>query len=170
MADVNVWNGTAWKQSGLGEAYVWNGTAWTYPTLKYWDGNGWVKSVGITESALNSYTTLQYVPATAEFLLAANGMVLDAAASPLGSGRWIRSSSSAPTNYQAYVTVTSGTLDAGSASTGTWVNLDVNRSWTITIDNGSTSAVLSVKIRPTNGANCSTTTVTLVAESSYPFP
>lgn len=78
-------------------------------------------------------------------------------------GDWIDPKAAAPGTYEARVTVTSGSLSSG--TTGTWLALTSNRTWTVTRDTvGTSTCVFTVEIRKGSGSTLASATITLEAE------
>ena len=103
---------------------------------------------------------------TATYTLESDGDVVRAT-TPLGSsdiGDWIDPKASAPSDYEVQATLNSGTLTSG--TTGSWLALTSNRSWTLTRATvGAADQVnLTIEIRKGSGATLASATVTLDAE------
>ena len=103
---------------------------------------------------------------TATYTLESDGDVVRAT-TPLGSsdiGDWIDPKASAPSDYEVRATLNSGTLTSG--TTGSWLALTSNRSWTLTQATvGAADPVdLTIEIRKGSGATLASATVTLDAE------
>ena len=103
---------------------------------------------------------------TATYTLESDGDVVRAT-TPLGSsdiGDWITPKASAPSDYEVRATLNSGTLTSG--TTGSWLALTSNRSWTLTQATvGAADQVdLTIEIRKGSGATLASATVTLDAE------
>ena len=103
---------------------------------------------------------------TATYTLESDGDVVRAT-TPLGSsdiGDWITPKASAPSDYEVRATLNSGTLTSG--TTGSWLALTSNRSWTLTQATvGAADPVdLTIEIRKGSGATLASATVTLDAE------
>jgi hypothetical protein len=103
---------------------------------------------------------------TATYTLESDGDVVRAT-TPLGSsdiGDWIDPKASAPSDYEVRATLNSGTLTSG--TTGSWLALTSNRSWTLTQATvGAADQVdLTIEIRKGSGATLASATVTLDAE------
>lgn len=165
MVLVKAWTGSEWKTSDLGEAVLWNGSAWTYPRLKYWDGSGWVQSVGIPESQLSFADFAFDQTVTSGVALTTNGNVDEILTVGTSTrSTWINTSSVNGSVYEVYANVNSGSV-SGSA-TGTWLALSTQRSWEVSSYLSISQAQLTLYIRPTGAsANSSQTVVYLSAES-----
>lgn len=103
---------------------------------------------------------------TATYTLESDGDVVTAT-TPLGSsdiGDWIDPKASAPSDYEVQATLNSGTLTTG--TTGSWLALSSNRSWTLTrlTVGAATQVTLTIEIRKGSGAVLASATVTLDAE------
>lgn len=105
---------------------------------------------------------------TATYTLESDGDVVTAT-TPLGSadiGDWISPKASAPSDYEVRATLNSGTLNAGSSATGSWLALTSNRSWgvTRTVVGVADTGDLTIEIRKGSGATLASANVTLDAE------
>ena len=103
---------------------------------------------------------------TATYTLESDGDVVRET-TPLGSsdiGDWIDPKANAPSDYEVQATLNSGTLTSG--TTGSWLALTSNRSWTLTRATvGAADQVdLTIEIRKGSGATLASATVTLDAE------
>ena len=103
---------------------------------------------------------------TATYTLESDGDVVRVTTT-LGSadiGDWISPKASAPSDYEVRATLNSGTLTSG--TTGSWLALSSNRSWTLTRATvGAADQVnLTIEIRKGAGATLASATVTLDAE------
>ena len=103
---------------------------------------------------------------TATYTLESDGDVVRAT-TPLGSsdiGDWIDPKASAPSDYEVRATLNSGTLT--SRTTGSWLALTSNRSWTLTqaTVGAATQVDLTIEIRKGSGATLASATITLEAE------
>lgn len=103
---------------------------------------------------------------TATYTLESDGDVVTAT-TPGGSidaGDWIDPKANAPSDYEVRATLNSGTLSSG--TTGSWLALTSNRSWTLTrVTVGAANQVqLTIEIRKGSGAALASATVTLDAE------
>ena len=103
---------------------------------------------------------------TATYTLESDGDVVTAT-TPGGSidaGDWIDPKANAPSDYEVRATLNSGTLTSG--TTGSWLALTSNRSWTLTqVTVGvATQVDLTIEIRKGSGATLASATVTLDAE------
>jgi hypothetical protein len=80
---------------------------------------------------------------------------------------WVTPTSAAA-NYEVFVTVVSGSLAFTSSTTGSWIGLNINRSWFIQrTGNGYTSAQITVQIRRVGTSTVlDTATIYLEAEVS----
>jgi hypothetical protein len=103
---------------------------------------------------------------TATYTLESDGDVITAT-TPGGSvdaGDWIVPKASAPSDYEVRATLVSGTLSTG--TTGSWLALSSNRSWTLTrvVVGVADQVELTIEIRKGSGATLASATVTLDAE------
>jgi hypothetical protein len=103
---------------------------------------------------------------TATYTLESDGDIVRVT-TPLGSadiGDWISPKASAPSNYEVLATLNSGTLTSG--TTGSWLALTSNRSWTLTraIVGAADTVNLTIQIRKGSGSTLASATVTLDAE------
>lgn len=103
---------------------------------------------------------------TATYTLESDGDVVTAT-TPLGSsdiGDWIDPKANAPSDYEVRATLNSGTLTSG--TTGSWLALTSNRTWTLgRVTVGVADQVeLTIEIRKGSGATLASATVTLDAE------
>lgn len=103
---------------------------------------------------------------TATYTLESDGDVISAT-TPGGSvdeGDWIDPKASAPSDYEVQATLNSGTLTSG--TTGSWLALSSNRSWTLTraVVGAATQVDLTIEIRRGSGAVLASANVTLDAE------
>lgn len=103
---------------------------------------------------------------TATYTLESDGDVVTAT-TPGGSvdaGDWIDPKASAPSDYEVRATLNAGTLTSG--TTGSWLVLSSNRSWTLTqaAVGAATQVDLTIEIRKGSGATLASATVTLDAE------
>lgn len=115
---------------------------------------------GVTVSSVGSGSQ------TATYTLESDGDVVRET-TPLGSadiGDWIDPKANAPSDYEVQATLNSGTLTSG--TTGSWLALTSNRSWTLTqaIVGSATTVDLTIEIRKGSGATLASATVTLDAE------
>lgn len=103
---------------------------------------------------------------TATYTLESDGDVMTAT-TPGGSvdaGDWIDPKASAPSDYECRATLDAGTVSSG--TTGSWLALTSNRSWTlqqVTVG-AATQVSLTIEIRKASGATLASATVTLDAE------
>lgn len=102
--------------------------------------------ITLTSHTINSFT-VDPVPSVAYFTLRSDG-VAEYYASPSGtgtiSGQWVLPADMAPF-YECRATVTSGSLDSG--TTGSWLALTSNRSWSITQSGfGSRSCIFTLDV------------------------
>jgi hypothetical protein len=103
---------------------------------------------------------------TATYTLESDGDVVRET-TPLGSsdiGDWIDPKANAPSDYEVQATLNSGTLTSG--TTGSWLALTSNRSWTLTRATvGAADTVdLTIEIRKGSGATLASAPVTLEVE------
>lgn len=102
---------------------------------------------------------------TATYTLESDGDVLSVT-TPGGSvdaGDWIDPKASAPSDYEVQATLNAGTLTSG--TTGSWLALSSNRSWTLTraTVGTATQVDLTIEIRRGSGATLASANVTLDA-------
>ena len=116
---------------------------------------------GLTISAIGSGGAQ-----TATYTLESDGDVIIATTvdGSLDAGDWISPKASAPSDYEVQATLVSGTLSTG--TTGSWLALSSNRSWTLQrVTVGvATQVTLTIEIRKGSGAVLASATVTLDAE------
>jgi hypothetical protein len=116
---------------------------------------------GLTISAIGSGGAQ-----TATYTLESDGDVIIATTvdGSLDAGDWISPKASAPSDYEVQATLNAGTLTSG--TTGSWLALSSNRSWTLgRVTVGVADQVdLTIEIRKGSGATLATATVTLDAE------
>ena len=103
---------------------------------------------------------------TATYTLESDGDVVTAT-TPGGSidaGDWIDPKASAPSDYEVQATLNAGTLTSG--TTGSWLALSSNRTWTLqqVVVGTATQVSLTIEIRKGSGATLASATVTLDAE------
>jgi hypothetical protein len=103
---------------------------------------------------------------TATYTLESDGDVVTATTGggSVDAGDWIVPKASAPSDYEVRATLVSGTLSTG--TTGSWLALSSNRSWTlqrVTVG-AATQVTLTIEIRKGSGAVLASATVTLDAE------
>ena len=103
---------------------------------------------------------------TATYTLESDGDVMSATTGggSVDQGDWISPKASAPSDYEVQATLVSGTLSTG--TTGSWLALSSNRSWTLQrVTVGvATQVTLTIEIRKGSGAVLASATVTLDAE------
>jgi hypothetical protein len=103
---------------------------------------------------------------TATYTLESDGDVMSATTDggSVDEGDWIDPKASAPSNYEVQATLNAGTLTTG--TTGSWLALSSNRSWTLgRVTVGAADQVeLTIEIRKGSGATLASATVTLDAE------
>ncbi len=81
------------------------------------------------------------------------------------SGDWITPKAAAGINYEARVTVTSGTLSSGTS--GSWLPLNITRTWTVTAVSTIKTCTFTLEIREaTSGTVVASASITITAESS----
>jgi hypothetical protein len=103
---------------------------------------------------------------TATYTLESDGDVMSATTGggSVDQGDWIDPKANAPSDYEVQATLVSGTLSTG--TTGSWLALSSNRSWTlqrVTVG-AATQVTLTIEIRKGSGAVLASATVTLDAE------
>ena len=116
---------------------------------------------GLTISAIGSGGAQ-----TATYTLESDGDVMSATTDggSVDAGDWIDPKANAPSDYEVQATLVSGTLSTG--TTGSWLALSSNRSWTlqrVTVG-AATQVTLTIEIRKGSGAVLASATVTLDAE------
>ena len=103
---------------------------------------------------------------TATYTLESDGDVVSDSTifGPVDEGDWITPKANAPSDYEVQATLNAGTLTSG--TTGSWLALTSNRSWTLTQATvGAADQVdLTIEIRKGSGATLASATVTLDAE------
>jgi hypothetical protein len=103
---------------------------------------------------------------TATYTLESDGDVMSATTDggSVDAGDWIDPKANAPSDYEVQATLVAGTLSTG--TTGSWLALSSNRSWTlqrVTVG-AATQVTLTIEIRKGSGAVLASATVTLDAE------
>lgn len=142
MTDAR-WDGSAWQP--LTTTRRWNGSAWVDLTFgRRWNGSAWVDVLPRVKISPRTLAD----PATDGFIayeLLSSG-VAQRVSGTLGTltyaGEWRVRGASA--DYEVRATLTSGSLDAGSSATGTWLALSTSRSWFRDFDG---NAALTIEIR-----------------------
>jgi hypothetical protein len=103
---------------------------------------------------------------TATYTLESDGDVVSDSTifGPVDEGDWITPKANAPSDYEVQATLNAGTLTSG--TTGSWLALTSNRSWTLTQATvGAADTVdLTIEIRKGSGATLASATITLEAE------
>ena len=103
---------------------------------------------------------------TATYTLESDGDVMSDSTifSPVDEGDWITPKANAPSDYEVQATLNAGTLTSG--TTGSWLALTSNRSWTLTqaTVGAATQVDLTIEIRKGSGATLASATITLEAE------
>lgn len=103
---------------------------------------------------------------TATYTLESDGDVISATTDggSVDEGDWIDPKANAPSDYECLATLNSGTLTSG--TTGSWLALTSNRSWSLQkISIGQATQVdLTIEIRKGSGATLASANVTLDAE------
>ena len=103
---------------------------------------------------------------TATYTLESDGDVMSATTDggSVDEGDWIDPKAAAPSDYEVQATLVGGTLSTG--TTGSWLALTSNRSWTLQrVTVGVADQVdLTIEIRKGSGAVLASATVTLDAE------
>jgi hypothetical protein len=103
---------------------------------------------------------------TATYTLESDGDVVTATTDggSVDAGDWISPKANAPSDYEVQATLVGGTLSTG--TTGSWLALTSNRSWTLQrVTVGAADQVdLTIEIRKGSGATLASATVTLDAE------
>jgi hypothetical protein len=103
---------------------------------------------------------------TATYTLESDGDVVTATTGggSVDAGDWIDPKANAPSDYEVRATLNSGTLSTG--TTGSWLALTSNRSWTLQrVTVGVADQVdMTIEIRKGSGATLASATVTLDAE------
>ena len=103
---------------------------------------------------------------TATYTLESDGDVMSDSTifGPVDEGDWITPKANAPSDYEVQATLNAGTLTSG--TTGSWLALTSNRSWTLTqaTVGAATQVDLTIEIRKGSGATLASATITLEAE------
>jgi len=103
---------------------------------------------------------------TATYTLESDGDVVTATTDggSVDAGDWIDPKAAAPSDYEVQATLNAGTLTSG--TTGSWLALSSNRSWTLTraTVGTATQVDLTIEIRRGSGATLASANVTLDAE------
>ena len=103
---------------------------------------------------------------TATYTLESDGDVVSDSTifGPVDEGDWITPKANAPSDYEVQATLNAGTLTSG--TTGSWLALTSNRSWTLTqaTVGAATQVDLTIEIRKGSGATLASATITLDAE------
>jgi hypothetical protein len=103
---------------------------------------------------------------TATYTLESDGDVISDSTifGPVDEGDWITPKANAPSDYEVQATLNAGTLTSG--TTGSWLALTSNRSWTLTqaTVGAATQVDLTIEIRKGSGATLASATITLEAE------
>jgi len=103
---------------------------------------------------------------TATYTLESDGDVVTATTDggSVDAGDWIDPKAAAPSDYEVQATLNAGTLTSG--TTGSWLALSSNRSWTLTraTVGTATQVDLTIEIRRGSGAVLASANVTLDAE------
>lgn len=63
------------------------------------------------------------------------------------NGTWMNNGATTASEFEVFVTKTSGSALIGFSAVDTWLTLDSDRAWTVSTGAGSTSATISVSIR-----------------------
>lgn len=152
---TEVYLGTSSGNKQLTE--VWLGTS---------SGNKLVyssESVSISNLTVYSFS---FSISTARYTLESDGDIITATTSlgAVDAGDWITPKSAAPSDYQVRATLVSGTLTSG--TTGTWLELTTNATWTRNAATANTynECVLTIEIRKGTGSVLTSATITLQAE------
>jgi hypothetical protein len=102
---------------------------------------------------------------SASYSLESDGDIVSVS-SLLGSidqGDWISPKALAPSDYEVRASIVSGSLTSG--TTGSWLALTSNRTWTVSRDTvGTSTCVFTVEIRKGSGSTLASATITLEAE------
>ena len=102
---------------------------------------------------------------TATYTLESDGDIV-ATTTPVGAvdvGDWIDPKAAAPGTYEVLATIVSGSLSSG--TTGSWLALTSNRSWSVTRGSlGDATCIITVEIRKGGGATLASATIELTAE------
>jgi len=122
--------------------------------------------ISVTNQFISAFTF--GAPATAEYRLNSNGLVQDIlnGGSPGTLEQWCTPTSAA-SDYEARVTITSGTLDSGSG-VNTYLSLSTTRTWGVgpTLVPGTGECVFTVEIRRIGtGTVLSSASISLYAEA-----
>lgn len=118
--------------------------------------------VSIDDRTCSSFTVSPN-PAEASYELTSAGEVL-VNGSGIAVETWIEPTSAASGSYEVKATVTAGALSSG--TTGSWLALSSNRSWSVgPVTLGNANATLTIEIRK-DGVVLDSATITLEAEAS----
>lgn len=169
MAAPEITLGTSGGNKVLTELYV--GTSGgNKQVTEVWVGTSGGNKLVYTSETVSisnlSVTATGFPTQTATYTLESDGDVISTT-TDFGSsdqGDWITPKSAAPSDYQVRATVVSGSLSSG--TTGSWLVLTSNRSWTRSrATEGVDTCVLTIEIRKGTGSVLSTATITLTAEA-----
>ena len=98
--------------------------------------------------------------ASASFQLQSDGDIISGAGD---AGDWLLPKGAAPSDYEAKITMTSGTLTSG--TTGSWLALSSTRTWTLNRNIvGTSTAQGTLEIRKGSGFTLASATITWTAE------
>lgn len=105
-------------------------------------------------------TALDPEDASASFQLQSDGDIISGVSD---AGDWLVPKSAAPSDYEAKITMTSGTLSSG--TTGSWVALSSTRTWTLNRTTpGLSTAIGTLEIRKGSGPTLASSEITWDAE------
>lgn len=121
--------------------------------------------VTITDQTISDIRTSG--TASASYMLTSGGAALritsTGGTSEIGAAEWIVPRAAAGSAYEARATLLSGSLSSG--TTGSWLALSTNRTWTRDSTSGVLTAQLLIEIRlASSGTVLDTATITLEAE------
>lgn len=190
---LKVWNGSSWQVQA--QMKVWNGASWVSmnalnnaKSARVWNGSSWVQfhpGVQINEypspgSGLSLYTYSQgdipFVPvyAYASIALDSTGTLYIQDQSAYNYP-WLLSGSNS--DYYAYMDAPSGdSFDAGSAATGTSLQLNSMRVWALSVENSTNnssvfkSLVSTLRIKNSAGTDILSVTVNMYVEAQVGIP
>lgn len=115
----------------------------------------------VVDSVLVNDATYSIENSLCSFTLNSDGTISIAAdetqPSGLGDSRWIEPTSSAPGLYEAQATVVSG---SGTGTTGSWLALTTNRTWSVfrspRAGSGTDQFIIDIEIRLNGGSTLTT--------------
>lgn len=119
--------------------------------------------IGISDATINDTVVAGTASGTYQLTSGGKYNYIRAHASTI-TGDWVIPNGNAG-NYEALVTVTSGTLTSGTA--GSWVSLGTTQSWVKTVTNAAASVTFTLSLRiAATGVVVKTITVTIDVDGS----